>query len=106
MTVYDVSTSKQHTSGRSYAKTAGIRLHIIYPAIDLLVVVFEKGHTSRGFHIAAPISTSEHTNRITELADRTAELISPTGMTGRITSFGSDGSGNLYRVSRRGQRSV
>ncbi|WP_107694738.1 hypothetical protein [Nitrosospira sp. Nsp2] len=44
--------------------------------------------------------------RITELADRTAELISPTGMTGRITSFGSDGSGNLYLVSRRGQRSV
>lgn len=43
---------------------------------------------------------------ITELADRTAELISPTGMTGRITSFGSDGSGNLYLVSRRGQIGV
>jgi glucose/arabinose dehydrogenase len=36
---------------------------------------------------------------ITELADRTGELISPTGITGSITSFGEDGFGNLYLVS-------
>ena len=36
---------------------------------------------------------------ITELTDRTAELISPTGITGGITSFGEDGFGNLYLVS-------
>ena len=40
---------------------------------------------------------------ITELTDRTSELVSPTGITGRITSFGEDGSGNLYLVSRRGE---
>jgi hypothetical protein len=40
---------------------------------------------------------------ITELTDRTAELISPTGITGRITSFGEDSSGNLYLVSHCGQ---
>ena len=36
---------------------------------------------------------------ITELTDRTAELISPAGITGGITSFGEDGFGNLYLVS-------
>jgi glucose/arabinose dehydrogenase len=36
---------------------------------------------------------------ITELTDRTAELISPTGITGGITSFGEDGFGNVYMVS-------
>jgi glucose/arabinose dehydrogenase len=36
---------------------------------------------------------------ITELTDRTAELISPTGISGSITSFGEDGFGNLYLVS-------
>lgn len=43
---------------------------------------------------------------ITDIADRTNELISPTGITGRITSFGEDGSGNLYLVSRRGEIGV
>jgi glucose/arabinose dehydrogenase len=36
---------------------------------------------------------------ITELTDRTTELISPTGITGGITSFGEDGFGNVYLVS-------
>ncbi|HEV7929865.1 MAG TPA: PEP-CTERM sorting domain-containing protein, partial [Nitrosospira sp.] len=36
---------------------------------------------------------------VTEITDRTAELISPTGITGSITSFGEDGFGNLYLVS-------
>jgi glucose/arabinose dehydrogenase len=36
---------------------------------------------------------------VTEVTDRTAELISPTGISGRITSFGEDGFGNLYLVS-------
>ena len=36
---------------------------------------------------------------VTELTDRTAELISPTGISGSITSFGEDGFGNIYLVS-------
>jgi glucose/arabinose dehydrogenase len=36
---------------------------------------------------------------ITELTDRTAELISPTGISGSITSFAEDSSGNIYLVS-------
>lgn len=40
---------------------------------------------------------------ITELTDRSAELISPTGIAGGISSFGEDGFGNLYLVSIRGQ---
>lgn len=39
---------------------------------------------------------------ITELTDRTAELLSPDGFSGRISSFGEDGFGNLYLVSLRG----
>jgi hypothetical protein len=39
---------------------------------------------------------------VTEITDRTAELISPTGITGSITSFGEDGFGNLYLVSFEG----
>ena len=40
---------------------------------------------------------------ITELTDRTAELLSPTGISGSISSFGEDGFGNLYLVSLNGQ---
>jgi glucose/arabinose dehydrogenase len=40
---------------------------------------------------------------VTELTDRTAELLSPTGISGNITSFGEDSSGNLYLVSLDGQ---
>ncbi|SET34824.1 hypothetical protein SAMN05216412_105120 [Nitrosospira multiformis] len=40
---------------------------------------------------------------ITDLTDRTAELLSPTGISGNITSFGEDASGNLYLVSLNGQ---
>jgi glucose/arabinose dehydrogenase len=40
---------------------------------------------------------------ITDLTDRTAELLSPTGISGNISSFGEDGSGNLYLVSLSGQ---
>ncbi|PTR08398.1 putative secreted protein with PEP-CTERM sorting signal [Nitrosospira sp. Nsp5] len=40
---------------------------------------------------------------ITDLTDRTAELLSPTGISGRISSFGEDGFGNLYLVSLNGQ---
>jgi glucose/arabinose dehydrogenase len=40
---------------------------------------------------------------ITELTDRTAELLSPTGISGRVSSFGEDGFGNLYLVSLNGQ---
>lgn len=40
---------------------------------------------------------------VTELTDRTAELLSPTGISGGITSFGEDGFGNLYLVSINGQ---
>ena len=40
---------------------------------------------------------------ITELTDRTAELLSPDGISGNITSFGEDASGNLYLVSLNGQ---
>lgn len=40
---------------------------------------------------------------ITDLTDRTAELLSPTGISGNITSFGEDASGNLYIVSLDGQ---
>ncbi len=35
---------------------------------------------------------------ITELTDRTAELLSPSGISGSISSFGEDGFGNLYLV--------
>lgn len=38
-----------------------------------------------------------------DVTDRTAELLSPTGISGRITSFGEDGFGNLYLVSLDGQ---
>jgi hypothetical protein len=37
------------------------------------------------------------------LTDRTAELLSPAGISGNITSFGEDSSGNLYLVSLDGQ---
>jgi hypothetical protein len=37
------------------------------------------------------------------LIDRTAELLSPTGISGGITSFGEDAAGNLYLVSINGQ---
>ncbi|WP_052493946.1 sorbosone dehydrogenase family protein [Nitrosospira sp. NpAV] len=40
---------------------------------------------------------------ITELTDRTAELLSPTGISGQISSFGEDGFGNLYLVSINGR---
>jgi glucose/arabinose dehydrogenase len=40
---------------------------------------------------------------ITDLTDRTAELLSPTGISGGISSFGEDSSGNLYLVSINGQ---
>jgi glucose/arabinose dehydrogenase len=40
---------------------------------------------------------------ITDLTDRTAELISPTGISGSISSFGEDSSGNVYLVSINGQ---
>lgn len=40
---------------------------------------------------------------ITELTDRAAELLSPIGISGRISSFGEDGFGNLYLVSLNGQ---
>ncbi|SFU42958.1 PQQ-dependent sugar dehydrogenase [Nitrosospira multiformis] len=40
---------------------------------------------------------------ITDLTDRTAELLSPTGISGSISSFGEDASGNLYLVSLNGQ---
>ena len=36
---------------------------------------------------------------VVELTDRTAELLSPGGITGRISSFGEDSFGNLYLVS-------
>lgn len=38
-----------------------------------------------------------------DVTDRTAELLSPTGISGRISSFGEDGFGNLYLVSLNGQ---
>ena len=37
------------------------------------------------------------------LTDRTAELLSPAGISGGITSFGEDAAGNLYLVSINGQ---
>ncbi|SCY71801.1 PEP-CTERM protein-sorting domain-containing protein [Nitrosospira sp. Nl5] len=37
------------------------------------------------------------------VTDRTAELLSPTGISGSISSFGEDGFGNLYLVSLNGQ---
>jgi glucose/arabinose dehydrogenase len=40
---------------------------------------------------------------VTDLTDRTAELLSPTGISGNVTSFGEDASGNLYLVSLNGQ---
>lgn len=40
---------------------------------------------------------------ITDLTDRTAELASPTGISGHISSFGEDSSGNLYIVSLDGK---
>ncbi|MDN5753287.1 MAG: PQQ-dependent sugar dehydrogenase [Nitrosospira sp.] len=38
-----------------------------------------------------------------DVTDRTAELLSPTGISGSISSFGEDGFGNLYLVSLNGQ---
>ncbi|MDQ3186020.1 MAG: PQQ-dependent sugar dehydrogenase [Pseudomonadota bacterium] len=38
-----------------------------------------------------------------EVTDRTAELLSPTGISGGISSFGEDGFGNLYLVSLNGE---
>ena len=38
-----------------------------------------------------------------DVTDRTAELLSPTGISGAISSFGEDGFGNLYLVSLNGQ---
>ena len=40
---------------------------------------------------------------ITDLTDRTGELLSAHGISGGITSFGEDSSGNLYLVSINGQ---
>lgn len=40
---------------------------------------------------------------ITELTDRSGELLSPAGISGNITSFGEDASGNLYLVSLSGE---
>ncbi|MBA4142696.1 MAG: PQQ-dependent sugar dehydrogenase [Nitrosospira sp.] len=40
---------------------------------------------------------------VTELTDRTDELLSPSGISGGITSFGEDSAGNLYLVSIDGQ---
>jgi glucose/arabinose dehydrogenase len=40
---------------------------------------------------------------ITDLTDRTAELLSHNGISGAISSFGEDSSGNLYLVSLNGQ---
>lgn len=39
---------------------------------------------------------------VTEFTDRTAELLSPTGISGGIASFAEDGFGNLYLVSING----
>lgn len=41
--------------------------------------------------------------QITELTDRSAELMSPTGISGNVSSFGEDGFGNLYIVSLDGK---
>jgi glucose/arabinose dehydrogenase len=41
-------------------------------------------------------------NSVTEFTDRTAELLSPTGISGGIASFAEDGFGNLYLVSING----
>lgn len=38
-----------------------------------------------------------------DVTNRTAELLSPTGISGKISSFGEDGFGNLYLVSINGQ---
>ena len=43
---------------------------------------------------------------ITDLTDRTAELLSHNGISGAISSFGEDSSGNLYLVSLNGQVEV
>lgn len=40
---------------------------------------------------------------ITELTDRSAELMSPTGISSGVSSFGEDGFGNLYIVSINGK---
>ena len=49
------------------------------------------------FHFTgAPITNADVT-------DRTAELLSPTGISGGISSFGEDAAGNLYLVSINGQ---
>ena len=40
---------------------------------------------------------------ITELMDRTAELLSPSGISGSISSFGEDGFGNLNLVGLGGR---
>jgi glucose/arabinose dehydrogenase len=49
------------------------------------------------FHFTgAPITNAD-------ITDRTAELLSPTGISGGISSFGEDAAGNLYLVSINGQ---
>ncbi len=59
-----------------------------------------------GTYFFADIVTNEVTSfrftdnaGITDLTDRTAELLSPTGISGGISSFGEDGFGNVYLVS-------
>lgn len=63
-----------------------------------------------GTYFFADLSTNKVTSfrfteegGVTELTDRTEELISPDGITGNITSFGEDGFGNLYLISFNGE---
>ena len=63
-------------------------------------------HELQGTYFFADLATDRVTSfrftgggGVTELTDRTAELISPTGISGSITSFGEDGFGNIYLVS-------
>jgi glucose/arabinose dehydrogenase len=49
------------------------------------------------------VMSFDPTNPTMTLMDRTAELLSPTGISGAITSFGEDAAGNLYLVSINGQ---